>query len=158
MGNHIHVQHVPRGALIGAALLIVGSISLAAGARRAHVAEQAVAPAPAPARASRDLRFEDRPDGTLAVLDADTSELVCIVPPASNGFVRGVLRGMFRERKLESMGHDARFRLAREAEGRLTLVDPQTGRRVDLDSFGPTNSAAFARFLEPSTSPTRPTS
>ena len=29
----------------------------------------------------------------------------------------------------------------------LTLDDPATGERVDLDSFGPTNVAEFARFL-----------
>ena len=33
------------------------------------------------------------------------------------------------------------------ADGRLTLVDPGTGRRVDLESFGPTNSAVFAQLL-----------
>lgn len=148
MGNHIHKQHIPRGALVGAALLIVGSISLAAGARRVHLSEQARAAAPLPALASRDLRFADRPDGTLAVLEANTGELVTLVPAASNGFVRGVLRGMFRERKLESVGHEGCFRLSREADGHLSLVDPQTGRRVALDSFGPTNSAAFARFLD----------
>jgi putative photosynthetic complex assembly protein len=72
---------------------------------------------------------------------------VATIAPETNGFVRGVLRGMFRTRKLESLGHDARFRLAREADGRLTLQDPQTGRQVELDSFGPTNSAAFADLL-----------
>jgi len=30
----------------------------------------------------------------------------------------------------------------------LTLVDPGTGRRVDLESFGPTNAAVFARLMQ----------
>jgi hypothetical protein len=34
------------------------------------------------------------------------------------------------------------------ADGRLTLLDPMTGTRVDLGSFGPTNAAVFARFLD----------
>jgi putative photosynthetic complex assembly protein len=54
---------------------------------------------------------------------------------------------MFRSRKLESVGHEAPFTLAREADGRLTLSDKQTGRTVDLDSFGPTNLASFERVL-----------
>jgi hypothetical protein len=33
------------------------------------------------------------------------------------------------------------------ADGRLTLLDPTTGTRVDLGSFGPTNAAVFVRFL-----------
>jgi putative photosynthetic complex assembly protein len=93
------------------------------------------------------VRFEDRPDGTLAVLDATTGREASIVQPGTNGFIRGVLRGMFRGRKLEALSRDGQFRLAREADGHLTLEDPETGRRVDLDSFGPTNSAAFAGLL-----------
>ena len=33
------------------------------------------------------------------------------------------------------------------ADGRLTLEDPTTGRRVDLESFGPTNAGVFAQLL-----------
>jgi hypothetical protein len=29
-------------------------------------------------------------------------------------------------------------------DGRLTLQDPSTGQRIDLESFGPTNAAVFA--------------
>lgn len=145
MAEHIHTQVIPRRVLIAAGALMLASIGLAAGARAANLSARPAAVVPA--RQVRDIRFEDRPDGTLSVIDAATNTEACIVPPASNGFVRGVLRGMFRGRKLESMGRDGSFRLSREADGRLTLEDPQTGRRVDLDSFGPTNSAAFARFL-----------
>ena len=31
--------------------------------------------------------------------------------------------------------------------GSLTLVDPATSERVDLESFGPTNAAVFAQLL-----------
>ncbi len=148
MGDHIHKQTIPRAALIGAAFLMVGSMSLAAGARHVHRSTPAAA-VPAPIQV-RELRFEDRPDGSLAAIDTKTGDVAGIVAPGTNGFVRGVLRGMFRNRKLESLGHDAHFRLAREADNHLTLEDPDTRRHVDLDSFGPTNSAAFARFLGPS--------
>ena len=144
MSDHRHDQTVPLGALLGAAALMLGTIALAAGARHAHLAEPVVVVAP---HASIAVRFEDRPGGTIAVLDAATGREVSIVPERSNGFVRGVLRGMFRTRKLESIDRSAEFLLAREADDRLTLVDPSSGRRVDLDSFGPTNSAAFASIL-----------
>ena len=140
------VTAVPRGALIGAAVLMVATVAMAAGSRRAHLAE---APAVSlPAQVAVDLRFEDRPDGTLAAVDVGSGRDVSDVPPESNGFVRGVLRGMFRSRKLESLGHQGAFHLAREADGRLTISDPETHREVNLDSFGPTNAAAFARILE----------
>jgi putative photosynthetic complex assembly protein len=145
MPEHQHDQSVPRGALLGATGLILLSLGLAANARREHLAMPA-APEPAPL-VSREVSFEDRPDGRVAMIDATTGREVASIPPQSNGFVRGVLRGMFRGRKLESLGHDARFRLSRQATGRLTIEDPETGRRVDLDSFGPTNAAAFANLM-----------
>ena len=42
----------------------------------------------------------------------------------------------------------SRFGLIGRADGRLTLEDPATGRRVDLESFGPTNAAVFAQILD----------
>jgi hypothetical protein len=54
---------------------------------------------------------------------------------------------MFRERKLEGIGHEGAFRLSREFDGRLALVDLTTRRRVDLDSFGPSNLASFEAVL-----------
>ena len=142
--HHIHVQKVPRAALIGAAFLIVGSIALAASARSARLAhpEPEVAPI-----ASIDLRFEDRSDGTIAVLDANTERPLTTVAAGSNGFVRGVLRGMFRQRKIDSLGRAARFTLAREQNNRLTLTDPENHRRIELDAFGPTNTEAFAKIF-----------
>ena len=140
MSEHHHNQTVPRSVLLGAAAMILLSLGLAASARRAP-------PAAVPALAVLQVRFEDRPDGSIAMLDADSGRELSLVPPRSNGFIRGVLRGMCRARRLESLGREGHFRLAREADGRLSLQDPQTGRRVDLDSFGPTNSAAFAQLL-----------
>lgn len=145
MSQHHHTQTIPRSVLLGAAAMILLSLGLAASARRAHRAE--VPPQAAPALEVLQVRFEDRPDGAIAMLDATSGRELSLVPPRSNGFIRGVLRGMFRARRLEAMGREGSFRLAREADGRLSLQDPQTGRRVDLDSFGPTNSAAFAQLL-----------
>lgn len=142
---------VPRGVLFAAGALLVASIGLAAFARHERLAEEAAAPAAPRAIASAMLRFEDREGGAIAVLDAATGREVTTVAPATNGFVRGVLRGMFRTRKLESMDRKATFRLAREATGRLVLDDLESGRHVDLDSFGPTNAEAFASILAAAT-------
>jgi putative photosynthetic complex assembly protein len=146
MSAHRHEQHVPRGALLGAGAVILFSVGLAAAARHAHVTAPHVASPPP--RDVIQVRFEDHKDGAIAMLDGATGRELTIVPPRSNGFVRGVLRGMFRTRKLEAMSPRATFRLAREADGHLTLEDPDTHRRIELDSFGPSNTAAFSELLD----------
>ena len=126
------------GALVLGMLLTVTFVRLT-GVGVVHVAD-------APAVEVREFRFEDRPDGSIAVLDA-RNQLVETVAPGSNGFLRGTMRGLARERKRQGIGPELPFRMIGRADGKLTLEDPGTGRRVDLGSFGPTNAAVFAHLM-----------
>lgn len=143
---HHHEETVPKPALWAALTLIVVSVGLAATSRQ-EVAAAALKPPAAPAHAERMLRFEDRPDGSIVVLDERGREVRRVRDNEGNGFIRGVLRGLFRARKLDGLAREAPFRLAREADGRLTLTDTLTSRRIDLQAFGATNSAAFDALL-----------
>ena len=96
--------------------------------------------------AVRELRFEDRPDGSVVVIDASNKTVIHTMI-GENGFFRGALRGLARERRRNGLGSEQPFQLIGRADGRLTLVDPATGQRIDLESFGPTNAAVFARFM-----------
>jgi len=142
---HHHEQKVPKSILWAALGMMLLALGVSAYARK-DVA--AATEAPASVVASAELRFEDRPNGAIGVLDGTTGREVAVVPPASNGFVRGVLRGMFRTRKLESMDHETPFRLTQYSDGRLNLEDRASGRIVDLSSFGPDNHGAFAQLLD----------
>jgi len=99
----------------------------------------------------QQLRFEDRDDGGIAVRDARSGALLATVAPGTNGFLRSTMRGLVRERKRQGLGPELPFELIARVDGRLTLIDPGTHRRIDLESFGPTNSAVFARLLPTST-------
>ena len=107
----------------------------------------AVQQADAATYSARQLRFQDQDDGSIQVLDARDGALLDTVAPGSNGFLRSTMRGLVRERKRQSLGPETPFELLGRVDGRLTLVDPGTGRRIDLESFGPTNAAVFARLL-----------
>lgn len=139
-------QPFPRAPLVGAALLL-GSILVATfavtttGVGRSHRPD-------APIVAEAQMQFTDQSDGSITVTDAYDHRLIDTVPPGTNGFLRGTLRGLARERKRESAGVVQPFRLASHSDGRLTLFDLATQRRVDLESFGPTNEAVFTRLLQ----------
>lgn len=135
-------MELPRHLLIGAAALLGVTMALAAIGRLTQ--ERAVPP---PAVLERELRFFDREDGGVDVRDAKDGRLVDVVAPGTNGFLRGALRGLARERKRHGHGPEAAFRLTLRADGRLVLEDPATARRIDLDSFGPANREPFARLL-----------
>lgn len=120
-----------------ATIVAVGAFRLSG----AHVGEP-----DAPAVTTLELRFMDRDDGSIAVVDAHDGHLIEHIV-GQNGFVRGTLRGLARERRRQGIGSEPPFQLIARADGRLTLLDPSTSRRVDLESFGPTNSAEFARLL-----------
>ncbi len=111
----------------------------------------------APAVHSRSLRFEDRPDGSISVIDARSGRTVHTVVGEA-GFIRGTLRGMARERKRSGGGPEQAFELVAHADGRLTLSDAVTGRVIDLAAFGPINAAAFAAMLQVDATPPSPTS
>lgn len=145
MSASVEDRVLPRGALIGAAALVGASLVLVIGARLTGY--QPDQPAPSSVVASSNLRFLDRPDGAIAVYAVPDGRLVDTLAPGTNGFVRGVLRGLARDRRADHVSSEPPFRLTRWADGRLSLDDPSTGRHVDLEVFGPTNSAAFAEIL-----------
>ncbi len=145
MSDSFNNAPFPRAPLIGAALMVLIALTAVTLVRLTGVG--VVVNPDAAAVTTREFRFEDRSDGSIAVLDAQSKQLVETVAPGTNGFLRGTLRGLARERKRQGIGADLPFVLIGRADGRLTLQDPATGRRVDLASFGPTNAAVFARIL-----------
>lgn len=147
MHEPVHNPILPRKALYAVSALVLFSLVAVTAARLAGVSA-AQAPA-SPVVTAVDLRFEDRDDGSVRVLEAESGALIAELAPGTNGFVRGVLRSLARERRANGLGDGARFELARHADGRLTLVDPATGRVIELNSFGPSNEGAFAELLPP---------
>lgn len=141
------VNVMPRGVLIaiGAAVLI--TLASVAGVRLSGVD---IRQPDAPAVLSRSLRFDDGPTGSVLVIDAATGQLAMEFT-GEQGFLRGTLRALARERKRVGAGAEQPFELVLRSDQRLTLSDPVTGQRIDLESFGPTNAGLFARMLQPAT-------
>ncbi len=149
MAVHVHQDHIhapmPRVPLYAAAALVLTTIVLVGIARIGGVG-QLRTPQTA-VTAERTLLFADRADGAVLVTDARSGALLETIAPGTNGFLRGTLRGLARDRKRAGIGPDAPFRLTSRVDGRLLLEDPATGRLIDLGAFGPVNAAVFTRLL-----------
>ena len=135
----------PRFALIGAACMIGFALAFASVSSWTGYG-RVVMPEREPLLAV-DLVFVDMPSGAVGVFEATSLEQLAVIAPETGGFVRGVMRGLARERMLNSINSDPPFRLIRWASGTMSLDDPSTGRRIELDAFGPTNAGVFAGLL-----------
>ena len=80
-------------------------------------------------------------------MDAADGRQLYKVEPGTNGFIRATMRGLARERMRAGIGAEAPFKLTRWSNGTLSLLDETSGRRIDLDAFGPANAGAFAQFF-----------
>jgi putative photosynthetic complex assembly protein len=145
--SNLDDQPFPKVPLI-AAIFVVGLTVAGVGATQLGLISpgEAAAPAVAPV-ATADMRFADLSDGGVRVSVVDSGER--IIPPATGGFVRGVLRGLVRDRRAQGLGPEQPFRVTEWSDGKVTIEDLATGRVVKLDAFGPTNRQAFVDLMNP---------
>lgn len=151
---HDHEQTIPKHAVASAAMLVLTALALTTLVKVGVLDREAV---PAVVRSEahvapavvRTLTFSDRADGAVVVQDVATGETVRVLVDGvpGNGFVRGVMRGMARERHFRGVGMTPPFTLTLWKNGTLSLEDKATGRSIELGSFGPDNRAAFAALL-----------
>ena len=136
---------IPRPVLLAAAALLVFAL---AGAGFVRVTDVGAVHMPVVAAAQAlHLHFLDRDDGGIDVIDAADGRVIYTVAPGTNGFIRATLRGLARERIREGVGEVPPFTLTRWDDGTISLEDAATGRRIDLDAFGPTNAGAFVQLF-----------
>ena len=147
--SHSHAEQLPKGALVIAGALVVTAL---AATTLARLVDMPPAAQPAAVREAdhaglvnqRSLTFADRADGAVVIADRTTGAIADTITPGSqSGFIRGVLRGFARDRRLRVLNADAPFTLALWQDGQLTLTDSATGRAVELGAFGATNRDAF---------------
>lgn len=149
---HRHDNMVPPVALGLATLLVLATLLLVV------LARAGVLPA---SRSAADLRAETqvRPvaerlllfadvDGFVKVTDARSGDTVAMLGQEGSGFIRGVMRGLARERRMHGLGAARPFRLTLYADTQLSLTDTATGRVIELSGFGATNREAFRKLLE----------
>lgn len=142
--THSHGS-MPKGALVFCWTAVILSLAAATIGRLTGAADSRPTAAPVIAR---ELVFHDRANGAVAVYDArDMTRPIEMIAPQSNYFLRATMRGLAQQRIRVDASRTTPFRLTEWADGRLTLEDPTTGRRIDLEAFGKDNEQVFANLL-----------
>ncbi|MFY7744748.1 MAG: photosynthetic complex assembly protein PuhC [Erythrobacter sp.] len=147
--DEITVHKVPlflMGGIVAASLVLTASVTMG------FVPKQSV---PAEARAAagitaaqvRPLKFFDEPDGTVRVEDGVSGEVLNRFGEGEGGFIRATVRSLVHQRRIRGIGPEVPFTLTEWQNGNLTLSDPETGRSVEVSSFGPDNRAVYQNLL-----------
>lgn len=145
MGEVSESGPVPAFVLIGAGAL-VGFTMLAVTIGRGEGIGISGGPNGSPV-ASVALKVLDRDDGSIRVEDAATRRLIETIAPGEGGFLRATLRSFGQARLRAGQTPAEPFRLTRYDDGSLALIDETSGRKVNLEAFGPTNALAFGKML-----------
>lgn len=140
-------HNVPLPALIG--LGTVMGLAILGAALGRHGATTAAHP-PADVKSTRLLAFTDMPSGEVAVTDADNGRPIALLPRGADNFIRATVRDLVHAR---TAPEPAPMQLTAWRDGRLTLRDTADGRTLELEAFGPTNAADFARLLTAEATP-----
>ena len=146
-GTHRHPDLVPRTTLIGAGALLAFTLAATSIVRIANIA-----PAASPVLmreqakilplASRDLRFVDRADGSVVIGNARGGTVAVIAAGQKTGFVRGVMRGLARDRRARGIDNRPPFTLTLWRDGDMR---PSRGQRFALFQKGSYSERAFER-------------
>lgn len=136
---------IHRRALAAMGVLVVFTVIIAAfaawtgtGKRYAPSAEIVSATA---------LRFEDRTDGVVAVLNGETGVEIAVYGIDEGVFVRSVMRGIARQRRLRGDHSQGPVHLSQHANGQLWLSDPAHEIHIYLGAFGRDNHRAWTELL-----------
>ena len=151
--DHEHNEEIPKVPLMmmgGLALLSLGlaSATSAGWIARDAVPSEARAAAGVAATAQRSLYFHDETGGGVRIEDAGSGETIAVIEAGTGGFIRTTMRSLVHVRRTKGIGPEVPFVLTEWDNGTLSLSDSETGKSVELGSFGPDNRAAFAALLE----------
>jgi putative photosynthetic complex assembly protein len=155
MSGHQHNESLPKPALIGAGFCIAVTLAMTGAVAlgimpKPVTLQQDRAAANVELLASRDLVFLDQADGSVLIRDVTKGAVASTLTPGSNsGFIRGVMRGLARDRHSRGLDASQPFRLTLWGNQQLALQDLATGRMIELNGFGDTNRMAFLSLLTP---------
>lgn len=100
-----------------------------------------------PIVAEMSITLDHQPDETVLIRD-ETGAVIANSAENRAGFIATVWRVVDRERMKHGADRAAPLRLVRRDNGKVAILDPETGWNLELIGYGPDNVAAFARLID----------
>ncbi|MEM8749459.1 MAG: photosynthetic complex assembly protein PuhC [Pseudomonadota bacterium] len=98
--------------------------------------------------AERELLFRDGPKGTVIVRDAETKAVIATYGRGEGAFIRQSMRALSYNRTHYATERGQPYRLVKTAAGKLSIVDPVTGKFIKLNAFGAVAMEGFSALLQ----------
>ena len=95
----------------------------------------------------RLLQFRDGDAGTVIVSDAVTNKIIARFGRGEGAFIRQSMRALSHNRSQLAAEKGQPYRLVRTAQGKLSIVDPVTGKFIKLNAFGRVAMEGFSHLL-----------
>lgn len=87
-------------------------------------------------------------DGVVLVRDAETGVVLTDSGQHLKGFIDTIARVVDRQRLVDGTTPDAPLRIVRFDSGRISLIDAESGWRIEITGHGDQNVAAISGLLE----------
>ncbi|MGF1502949.1 MAG: photosynthetic complex assembly protein PuhC [Paracoccaceae bacterium] len=138
----------PRGLLLAVGLLLATSLVGVAYLRLSGFEPINQGPTVATAELSSTFVIEtDSAGGGTAFLHPETGAVLGRLAEGKDGFLRGLLRALERQRMQNGVSGNPPVELIRWEGGHLALRDPATTWRIELIGFGRDNYATMVQVL-----------
>ena len=95
----------------------------------------------------RMIYFRDGRDGTVIVSDAQSRKVIARFGRGEGAFVRQSMRALSHNRLQQGVEKGQYYQLVQTAKGKLSIVDPVTGRFIKLNAFGKVAMDGFSQLL-----------
>ncbi len=143
LGMERPARPIPGWVLAMTASLAGIALVLALVSSRTGVGRVPVTTGPDPAVAELSISFVERSGGEIDVVRQPDGAILARMEAGEGGFMRGILRPLYRERVRHGRDVAAPYRLLRYESGALMLTDASTDLVVDIAAFGATSADRF---------------
>ena len=101
-----------------------------------------------PSVVSERIIVRDLPNGAVGIFHAESGAAIVRYESGQGAFVRTIFRSLVRDRRVQGVSAEPIFILYTLADGDITVEDPSTNSRIQLEAFGEPNAEHFRHMLD----------